>query len=301
MAKITAQEEKALLEFFITLNESYRFPDESNTIEPSQIKLLRSYLHLKEKIFSSSFIKEIELLKAKMEGQKSYLPTFAEYNSEIIFPLLQNVNETFPYVQAGLTFSSPVAYPKKISINITFRCFDETNRLKLKIKTGVYVDDDNNFFWETGVIYTEKSLHNITKNIALHNVRSPISAKMICNSVDSLMKLLLHRPEINSLDLTPAFYHIIPLSLRAGGTFLEKPSFEEYRLKLFDAIHYSIFNQESYMKSINTPLYSYVRENYDIKNPKPLLISLLLYNKMVLDPANNSTFLWKSPRIYRYR
>jgi len=300
-ARLQDDGERDLVTYFLRLNESYRSADEDRDHELSEVKLLRSFVALRNRITDGTFSEQVRALQEALRAsERALLPTSSEFRTAISLPFHPLVG-TWPVTQTGLSFGSPVAFPNAASLNLVLRLFDESWRLKLKLKLGLFRDEGGSFLWETGCILSDRALGNLSRDLSLMDVVGPVTPHMMKRSTGALFAAMLERPVIKAIDLTPAFYHIVPFSLWLGGIFVDRPLFEESKRSLLEAVKHSLSGEADRLKSIHPTLYGCASRMMASGTVKDPVVSLLLYNKMVFDPVTGKGFVWRPPRMLRCR
>lgn len=282
-----------LIKKLIALNSLYMSENANSNIEPSIIKLLRSIdnkIKYSDQYYLDEFSKLINLL---INNPVYPLPANHEYNDYILTPI-NNLQNSYPYSQISLSLSSPVAFPDKPSINIVKRYFDYNLRLKLKIKLGIFFDDEGKLFWETGFIFPEKSIQQMCANISNKNDLMLVTSSMLKKTVDKIYEVLKKKKIISGIDLTPAHYHILPFSIRLGGKLIDSEEYNEYKHNLLESIEYSLRNKMfNYDK-----IYQLAKSQYlSKKKLDTVTISMMLHKKMLFKKYSSEIFYWVPPRV----
>ena len=293
LARIKHQINVELIQKLIVLNSLYISDNCNSKIEPAIIKFLRSIdnrIKFSDKHFLDEFSKLVNLL---IKHPVYLLPLTLELNDFLLTPII-DLQNSYPYSQISLSLSSPVAFPDKPSINIVKRYFDNDLRLKLKIKLGVFIDDQGKLFWETGFIFPEKTIQQLCKNISNENAPMLIGSSELKKIVDNIFELLKKKKIISGIDLTPAHYHILPFSIRLGGKLINSKQYNEYKQNLLESIEYTLQNEfVNYDK-----IYQLAKSQYLTKNKlDTITISMMFHQKLLFKKYSSEIFYWIPPRV----
>jgi len=293
LARINHKCNGGVIQKLIVLSSMYISDNCNSKIEPANIKFLRSIdnrIKFSDKHFLNEFSKLVNLL---IKHSVYLLPSTLELNDFLLTPII-DLQNSYPYSQISLSLSSPVAFPDKPSINIVKRYFDNDLRLKLKIKLGVFIDDQGKLFWETGFIFPEKSIQQLCKNISIENAPMLISSSELKKIVGNIFELLKEKKVISGIDLTPAHYHILPFSIRLGGKLINSKQYNEYKQNLLESIDYTLQN-----KIVDhNKIYQFAKSQYLTKNKlDTITISMMLHQKLLFKKYSSEIFYWISPRV----
>ena len=97
----------------------------------------------------------------------------------------------------GLSTTAPAADPALAALSFVERRSGDDGRLALKLRLGVFLDEEDRLCWEFGVVGRRPSLSGLNAGLAAAAALAPS-----CGAV---------------IDLTPSAYHAARLAIRLGG------------------------------------------------------------------------------------
>lgn len=247
----------------------------------------QSFKKLGNRINPSLLLSQISELEAA--GHKnifSIFPTRKEITTELV-PLLAKMRMEYPLLTMGLSISNPVCLPHRASLNIVIRLANEQNNIGVKIKISVFQDDKGEIFYEVGYVDVSKSIHHLKRNFV---DQQPVRRDyfLLQSLVDCTKKMIARRKKITGLDLTPAYYHVLPLCLRLGGFPADFAEFEEWKKNLELIIDHSIRKFKEADPATSSTLATV---------PRRVLATWLFENKLVTDPLTGLIVNWRPPRL----
>lgn len=247
----------------------------------------RSFKKLSDRITPSLLLSHIsELEAAGHENIFSIFPTRKEITTELV-PLLAKMRMEYPLLSMGLSISNPVCLPHRASLNLVIRLANEQNNVGIKIKIAVFQDDKGEIFYEVGYVDVSKSVRNLKRNfIDQQPVRRDYF--LLQSLVTCTKKIIARRKKIKGLDLTPAYYHVLPLCLRLGGLPANLVDFEKWNKNLDLIINHSIWKFNEADPGTSSALATV---------PRRVLATWLFENKWVTDPLTGSVVCWNPPRL----
>ena len=271
------------LEMLFQLNEIFDIT-QKNT-EPSKIILLRTLLN-NLRIDENKLIDLCKRLSLFFIDNENYEQTIVE-------PIITNSKK---YVfSRGITISNPTCNQNSFQLNIVTRFFDSAFKMALKIKTGIFHDHAYGYLIDTGFIIQRKHINNLFVNISNND---DLSTNKIAfgfkRAIANIEKKNDTLKAINGIDLTPAYFHIVPFSIFLGGQYIDENVFTIYKTELFKNIKYTFQRTDD-----NTEIFKTLKSLYLANKLKPLHISFMLNNKLILKRDSQTHYKWQPPRIIK--
>lgn len=292
------------LEYLLELNSEYSVGADSDSIpERPAIKLLRSIASLSVRLpgvdIGEGTRAVVELMRS---APKRPLPLPQDFESHLV-AAFRGATSLEPHTQRGVSLSTPVA-SKTVSINLVKRFFNEDLRLTVRLRLGLSIDVDHRPCWDLGCVYVPKSIEALSRTSVTPDTlraRGKITVEMLEAGKHGLLDLIAHDPIVQVLDLSPQYYFVEPLARYFGAVHVDPERWRAYSSRLVKAVdwtfrcHPELVSRRSDLAAIGASEAS--RRRFD-----PVLVSLLLYNHLILDPDTGCPFVWISPRmIYRGR
>ena len=120
-----------------------------------------------------------------------------------------------PYYMLHISFSRPVIFPKRLALSSLLKLYDNEKRLQVRVKISCFLDLCGQLWWEAGFVHISKSIR-IANSSALPQKQSYY---LLSGIVANIYSFLQQRSLVKGLHLSPAFYHIWPLSLRIASQY----------------------------------------------------------------------------------
>ena len=176
--------------------------------EPARTKLFRTI----ERFVSTgeaSRAESLAALSATLDTDPDVLPDVEDAERFIFDHFALCVQA--PHRQRGLIVSAPCARPKLAGVSIVKRYLQSDGRVVLKLRVGAYVDTDRSLWWELGI-----AAATVADAPGRSAARLPIPLSAMSRAVAGLAWLAAGRGAC-SIDLTPAHYGVLALSVRLGS------------------------------------------------------------------------------------
>lgn len=254
--------------------------------EPNSIKMLRSLLRKTDNATQSNIDALQRIIVRFSNEEKEWpLPTMREFYS--IINTLTAAMGSNDRGSITISVSSPTYNTNSVSLNVIYR-FIEENQLKFKLKISVSLDAGK-YIWDTGIIIPSKS---VSRGLPAMYCKYSIPPDSIIKSVNTAYSIMKKRDYIAMLDLSPAHYHIVSLSKRMGGKFVDEISFKKYKDEIKKSLEYTMRMHKDFLIKKNLDIY-----NAAIKNTNAFIVSLMLHEKMIYKVDTTEVLDWVPPRM----
>lgn len=270
-----------IVDKLLLLNDNFNISHLND--ELSNIVLLRTLIANKELNVAETNIL-IEKLVQLFHDNSSY--------EEMVLSPLSKHLIGYPKKIRGISISNPVCNSNLKQINIVTRYYDNKGKIKVKIRIGIFKDNIYGVLLDTGFIESEKHISKL-----FYNKENPTSEKVEFFLKKSLLQIENRASKVGGIvgiDLTPAFYHLLPFSLFMGGKVINEIAFENYQNKLLSNLQYTfeILKERDSNVEFLYPLFI----NGKLKRNH---ISYLLMKNIILDRNSDKIFPWIPPRIIK--
>jgi hypothetical protein len=142
----------------------------------------------------------------------SLLPTWNEWQQQL--ETAKRFTGLHAY-QLHISFSNPVMYPGRLALSSLLKLYDSNNKQSVRIKISCFTDPQRQLWWEVGFVYAGKSVEK--ENGSLHSSKD--SYFLLSELVANTHSFLSQRNFINGIHLSPAYYHVLPLSKRIASQY----------------------------------------------------------------------------------
>ncbi len=217
----------------------------------------------------------------------SIFPTREELHDELL-PLAGPLRREFDQQTSNLAFSSPAGDREAVSLNLLIRLYDQSGKVRIKIKIGIFADQGNELYWEVGFVDVNKSLQNIQRNF-LSGDPSKGDYFLLFRLVECTKRFLGRRVKVCGLDLTPAYYHVVPLCLRLGGRAEKGFDWGAWKDQISRSFEHS-------WRMLPERVWGIDKGGLEALNRR-YLISWLFEQGLMLEPGSEVPFPWNPPRL----
>jgi hypothetical protein len=139
------------------------------------------------------------------------LPTWNEWQQQL--ETAKRFTGLYHY-QLHISFSNAVIYPGRLALSSLLKLYDSNGKQSIRIKISCFADPQGTLWWEVGFVHAAKS---IEKESGLHSSRD--SYFLLSELVANTYSFLQEREEIKGIHLSPAYYHVLPLSQRIATQY----------------------------------------------------------------------------------
>lgn len=206
------------------------------------------------------------------------LPVWEEWQKQ-----LQIAQEAtgLPFYLLHISFSQPVIYPDRLSLSSLLKLYDNDRRLQIRIKISCFTDHDGRLWWEVGFVHTSKSFEVAT--MIAHPQRH--SYYLLSGLVANTWTFMQQRSRVNGIHLSPAYYHVWPLSFRIA---------RQYPRTIIEEI------PPTWLKQLDEAIAGHnelIAHEMKTKAQRQFIISRLLQRKQLSHPKTGAVLNWHPPAI----
>jgi hypothetical protein len=217
----------------------------------------------------------------------SIFPAREEILDELL-PLAEPLRAELPYQTSNLAFSAPVADRGSLSLNLIIRLYDPSRKVTVKIKIGSFVDCEDHLYWEVGFVDEKKSLQGIRRNF-LSGDPSKRDYFLLARLVACTRRFIERRVNVRGLDLTPAYFHVVPLCRRLGGQAEPGFDWEGWNDRISRSFEYSLGQLPATVSGIGRAELGTLKARY--------LVTWLFEQGLMLEPGTERQLPWDPPRL----
>lgn len=223
-------------------------------------------------------VEGLDLLFGKHSIQE-ILPLWGEWQQQLA--TAEQFTNSASY-RLHISFSSPVSYPRRLSLSSLLKLFTPEGKQFAKIKIACFSDTEDRLWWEVGFVYLSKSLE-LDNDFARAEKHSYFFLSRLVSNCYSFLRT---RPFIAGINMSPAYYHVLPVSQHIASQY---PG------------HYTGSLSPEWEKSSHQAFLNYCM-NHKIQRAKTasqnrFLISRLLQQKKLIHPVTGEVMEWSPPSI----
>jgi hypothetical protein len=204
------------------------------------------------------------------------LPTWNEWKLQL--ETAKRFTGLYAY-QLHVSFSNPVIYPAKLALSSLLKLYDDNNKQSIRIKISCFADLQQQLWWEVGFVHAGKSVEK--ENALLQSSKD--SYFLLSELVANVHSFLSQRNFINGIHLSPAYYHVLPLSQRIAS---------QYAHHIIEPLC------DKWESELNAAYNNYCKEHDQLvktSSQKKFIISQLLQRRQLF--YNDEPLKWNPPLI----
>lgn len=267
------------------VNRTFGLDDQESVLEPSSVKCYRALLKAADRCGTADWDCLIPFLRSIAADQGELMPP-----QHRLIPVLLSyipLSGTGPTtLQRSLSFSSPVARPGTPAVSMSYGFYGLEGHLLLKLRLALFHDAPDAMLWEMGCSDPKRSTSRGLLCLDTKSRFRPFRAAQLFSALKRMCP-----PKISAIDVSPAEYHLVHLSRRCGGRFVDREQYELFRVKLRSSLR---FTAQTSFGHCPIQFAEYLLRH---PQPSPLAISVLLRNRVLLDADTGNALLWRSPRM----
>jgi hypothetical protein len=247
----------------------------------------RWYQRLSSRVPHDHMVVQLHALFSLARKVDLVFPTEAEIRDELL-PLADPLRQELPFHTTSVNLSSPASFPSRVSINVIIRLYSRAFRDIVKIRVGLFADEDGVPFWEVGYVDVRRSLQRFRRNFI---DREPPATDyfLLQRLVDCVRRFIRRREVVRDLDLTPAYYHVLPLCVRLGGQPQGIFDRAAWNGRIVETYRHSLAQISELPEGITLEELEKVNRRY--------AISWFFEQGLMRDPDSNRPVRWTPPRL----